>query len=186
MLQITVQQAKVLKIASSDDSRPVLTGVEIKPVETDNGRRVSVTATDSYHLLQIIGQPLIDGVEPAEIKNFKPQIITRKQIERAVQIAKIDKEKTATIKPAGEDEIIQGSYPEWEKLKPAADRPAGRAKVNRRYLIELLQAMEAETVLLDVAISEREDGISLDPVIITGEDWQQSHQYYGILMPLRS
>lgn len=158
-MNITAIQARAGKVASKDYSRPALNAI---CVEFD-GQMQKVVATDSYRLLCIS--------RPSKEKANK-KVYSLTQINQNVQIAKIKKTSEVELPEASDL-----SFPEWQKIKPSMEN-AHSVKLDRKYLIELLQAIDEPHV--EITLTEQQFG----PVVITAQG-EPDHEYYGLLMPLR-
>jgi DNA polymerase III subunit beta len=108
--------SRVIFAASSDETRPVLTGVYL----FDDGASVTLAATDSYRLaekkLKKANQPL-SMLVPATAFQDVARIIGDTEGDLIVQY---DDQQLRFLLPSGEvvSRQLEGSYPEYQKLIP--------------------------------------------------------------------
>jgi DNA polymerase III sliding clamp (beta) subunit (PCNA family) len=159
-MKITTLQARAAKVASKDYARPVLNAIL---VEAD-GKYSAVVATDSYRLLAI--------TTPSDQPKGKA-IYTLEGVNQAVAIAKI--KKTSEVELDGP--MSDGKFPDWRKIKPSTLNDH-MVRLNRKYLIDLLQAIDEDTITLTVP----ENNLAAITITAQGEP---NHEYYGLLMPMR-
>ena len=150
--------------ASKDESRPVLTGVLMKPTES----AVKVVATDSYRLAEktISGMSLEDSVL---IPASSAQDILR-AISDGQETAQLAVEETQAQFTIGETEIItrliEGKFPEYESLLPEQEDVV--AEVSKSELINIAKTASLfareSAGSITVVISEEDQTLSISSV----------------------
>lgn len=185
------------EVAAKDDSRPLLAGVHFK-----DGKAV---VTDGYRLL-IVEQDTEDANKPVETlpesdlnnvtinkkdlmkalkfltkkrhwrsNTFFSQVEVTKGQEGMVQLKTWDEDSITTI----ESKLPTGEYPNYMKIFPTTEVKAEFA-VNIDLMIGLLAGIK-KTGVDQVEIFAREP---LDPVVITGKDYEQ-RKITAVIMPIR-
>ncbi|MFA5013985.1 MAG: hypothetical protein WC549_00395 [Actinomycetota bacterium] len=192
----------VCSIASTDETRPILTGVLLK----DN----KAIATDGYSLIET-ELPHIDNVETKlpptgnQYINGETMLISAVQLSKVLTnipnkpklpilgyawTAKSSNEKTVKIVSsdlettnAPEIMTIEGNYPDYNKVKPVTEVKA-KITVNAKYLIKLLQAViktDPDQINNIVTIEVRSEK---EPIVIKNGNGENS-KTYAMQMPCR-
>lgn len=176
---------QIFKIASKDNSRPILTGVKFSKIEKDGSWAIKLAATDGYRLTE---KTVNVDYEPT----FSDMIVPARAVEAVCKL--LDKnrklllsdnqfkimytkyepegvlERTITI-----GEKIQGDFPDYQTVIPEST-PLATISVNAKYLIEALKQANGTTVTLELR----------DPAspVLVKEDYETS--VTSAVMPLRS
>lgn len=187
---LTKQDIQIFKIASKDESRPVLTTVLVTKIKLTDpnggafnssaGWAIKLTATDAYELTEKI-------VPVSEEPEFERLLIPATKLQEVAKVmaAKDQVEITPTHfkisnfvgEPKTEislGETIEGNYPEYEKIIPS-DKPVATATVNPKLLIKALEQADGQTVELElrgdphapmILLSNRELGGNIKSVVM--------------------
>jgi DNA polymerase III sliding clamp (beta) subunit (PCNA family) len=168
-----------LTTVSKDDSRPVLTGIELA--------NSTATSTDGYRLItRNTGHSLNMIIPSAAV-----EIIKTTKLMHNWMIG-YDKEQV-TFKNGKFTlvaRLIDGTYPDWRKLAPA--KAARRVTVKAALLYEALDLIEGGNIRLDqnggvyVQAGDRDDSKrSLIAVMKPDTDIELNINYMHIVMPLK-
>ena len=163
---------QVVPAASSDDSRPILTGVLV--TSTDEG--VRLVATDSYRLAvrDLPGTSVLDGGQSVLVPSRALQEVARLVGDASELVLEIG-ERDATFRVDGlsvTTRLIDGDFPNYEGLIP--DKNPNRLTVSREALLDAvkrvrLMAQESTPVRLSMS------GDGLELVAIT-QDVGEAHE----------
>jgi len=163
---------QVVPAASSDDSRPILTGVLV--TSTDDG--VRLVATDSYRLAvrDLPGTSVLDGGQSVLVPSRALQEVARLVGDASELVLEIG-ERDATFRVDGlsvTTRLIDGDFPNYEGLIP--DKNPNRLTVSREALLDAvkrvrLMAQESTPVRLSMS------GDGLELVAIT-QDVGEAHE----------
>lgn len=178
--QVTIEAAsfvaalrQVVPAASSDDSRPILTGVLVTAMDTGGVRLV---ATDSYRLAvrDLPGTSLLETGQSVLVPSRALQEVARLVGDAESLVLEIG-ERDATFNVAGlsvTTRLIDGDFPNYEGLIP--EKNPNRLTVSRAELLDAvkrvrLMAQESTPVRLNMT----SDGLQL--VAIT-QDVGEAHE----------
>jgi DNA polymerase-3 subunit beta len=170
---------QVVPAASSNDSRPVLTGVLLAAAggdDDDAGTGLRLVATDSYRLS-------VRGLPEAQVLGAGQKVLVPS---RALgELARLLGEESTVALRLGERDasfevggvhlttrLIEGDFPRYQGLIPS-DRP-NRLTVDRQALLEAIRRvrlMAVETTPIRLAMSQ--DGLEL---IVISQDVGQAHE----------
>lgn len=146
-------KAALEKVASRDETRPVLCGVQLTlDAEQEEKGRVTgwLAATDSYKLALVPvsfdrDEKPVEGVWPAAAfkqgKRFTRMMFTKESV-------KVQRDGGDIV----EHRRIDGQYPNWKMLMPDEGALVGlnfRLSFNARLLYELAQGLGSDHVILE-------------------------------------
>lgn len=183
---LSKENLSIYKIASKDQSRPIIAGVLFKKIKEGSLWKIVLAATDGYVLTQkkveVEFEPSFDSmVIPRQTVESVCKLLDKKRrvllSENQFKIMRIDQipggilERTVTIgdKPVGD-------YPEYEALIPATESKVAESNLNPTYIKDI--ASQANNFAVSV---EMFDGNS--PVLFKSSD--ENTEVLSLIMPLK-
>lgn len=199
---VSKHQIRVAKLASTDDTRPLLQQVK---VYKEDGKIVAV-ATDSYILGEIIEPdntpideyPLLPGGDkysdpeevlvPATVLTELGKKLKAKNILPILGLGVVEKGKvittdldTATTLSFQE---VEGKYPDYRKLMDGfKDKGKVTLTINPKLLVRALSMFSEDSVQVTIHVNSDGKVASLDPMLVTTD--YAGVKKTAVIMPLK-
>lgn len=154
---------QVVRAASSDDARPVLTGVLLSA--EDAGLRL--VATDSYRLAirDLRGAEILQADQSVLIPSKALTELTRVLGDEEVQVALAEREITFSVGDVRlTSRLIEGQFPDYRPLVP--ENYPNRLRVDRDLLLDAVRRVKllVRDTTTPVRLALRPDGVELTVV----------------------
>lgn len=162
--------------ASTDDPRPVLTGVYVDPagwlVATDGNALVVVPADIQPGILQT--DPFAGAVIPASFLKAAHKAARRRKLEQ-VEVSIVGARARYEVTGGGTwANLINATFPDWRSLIPRSIAPAQADGLNPELAVKLCSAIGAWVFCL------MSDGTKNSAFVVAGPDGTS----FGLLMPV--
>lgn len=187
-------KAALEKVASRDESRPVLTTVELS-LDAEQEEKGYVTgwlaATDSYKLALV---PVSFAKAEKPVAGLYPAAAVKAMIGGPCVFTKDGVKVQGKDGEVVEHKRIEGQFPNWRMLMPEEGtlvQVGRRFALNAKLLYELAQGLGTETVILEPTEAADGDANPLRPIRVRGARSGNGNNRtvdegpLGIIMPIR-